>query len=185
MNDEIAFELILLDQMSEEYQKLVLDKIGMTREQAEEIRRRSPLQYPNLFMKPIESFDGVLVPAPAELSRHVDRRSSQFYEAALHPFLLTLWPHLLWVVGVVHAGTRQLTCGGEFQHKTPVDSKSFDPSNLQPGQWCRHTLEKFADSSSFVDGWDEQIVLHMQFQKRSYEGEFVFGLLQSWKPLAE
>jgi hypothetical protein len=166
--------------MFESYQKLMLDRAGMTREQAGEIRRRSPLQYPAIFMKPIESFDGVLAPAPPEFSRQMDRRSSQAEGAVPHPFLLGLWPHLLWVV---HAGTDGITWGGEFQGKSQGDFGSFDPVDLQPGLWCRHTLEKLADSSSFFDGWDEHAVLHMQFSGRSFEGEFIFGLLQSWKAL--
>jgi hypothetical protein len=178
MGADISFELVLLDRMSESYRKLVLDRAGLTEEQANEIRRHSPLQYPAIFMKPIESFDGVLDAAPSELFQQIDRRSSQFEEAEPHLFLLGLWPQLLWVV---HAGANGITWGGEFQPKTTAHSGSFNPADLQPGLWCRHTLERIADGSSIIDGWDEHVVLHLQFSGQSYEGEFIFGLLQSWK----
>lgn len=182
MSDEIAFELVLLDRMFEEYRKLVLDKVGMTREQADEIRRRSPLQYPTLFNKPIESFDGVLIPAPAKFAQEMERRLPQYEDWRPHAFQLVLWPHLLWVV---YEDANGLTRCGEFQHRDPVDRNGFDPIDLKPGLWCMHTLSRLADRSWLDDGWEEHVVLHMQFSDRSFEGEFVFGLLQSWKPIAE
>jgi hypothetical protein len=178
MKDESAFEFVLLERMAEEYQTFLLARERITHERAREIRLASRLQYPTLFMKHIESFDGVLPEAPPSLCDQFDRHSPQFESTNPRAFLLKMWPHLLWVV---HVGEAELTWGGEFQPKFPVDAASFEPGDLRPGQWCRHTLEKLADKVSLIDGWDEHVVLRMQFGDQVFDGDFVFGLLQQWR----
>jgi hypothetical protein len=114
MKDESAFEFVLLERLGEECETFLLARECMTHERAREIGLACRLQYPTLFMNPLESFDGVLREAPPSLWDQFGRYCPQFESINRRVFLLELWPQLLWVV---HFGLAELTWGGEFQRK--------------------------------------------------------------------
>jgi hypothetical protein len=181
MNDvALAFELVLLSRMADNYQQHVLREAGLTSERAAQLRERSPLQYPS-FLKgeSIDDYERMLgVTAERRtLLRNADLSPS--HEYVQHDFALTLWPHLYWSVYAVD----KLTYSGGFLSREEIQPSAFDPANLQPGKCCLSELEALGVKWSLVDGWSEQVILHMDFPSGSYEGEFVFGLLQSWRAI--
>lgn len=174
----LAFELVLLSRMTEEYKIEMLHRAGLSIAESEMIRRTSPLQYPSLFQTTVDVFDGLLSKAAQADSAGI-RSARQFPGAEVHVYNLELWPHLCWVV---HAGSDGRVWGGEFQPRCFAEMSTGDLTPIKPRESCRSTMERVAENSSLVDGWDESVVLEMTFYGERFLCSFVFGLLQDWRP---
>jgi hypothetical protein len=180
MNDAaLAFELVLLSRMVESYQEQVLREAGLTSEHAMRLREQSPLQYLSLWGGSIDDYERLLGVTAEKRTLLRNDNLPTAHDYVQHDFALSLWPHLYWSVFTVD----KLTYSGGFGSRQEIQS-GFDPATLRPGKCCLAGLEALGVKWSLVDGWSEQVILRMDFPSGSYEGEFVFGLLQSWRLLA-
>jgi len=170
----MAFELVLLGRMSNQYQNQILEKANLSSDEANQIRRRCTLQYLDLFETTVkvyeQMFEGIEIritssnSTPTELweTRRVD---------------LILWPHMEWEFVSLNG----IVLTGCFRNRLTISHETFDLNSLQVGAWCKYQLEALALKIEFIDGWSEQMTYQLGFAQGSYEGDFVFGLLQSWK----
>ena len=173
----LAFELVLLSRMNESYQEQVLREADLTAEQAVQLREKSPLRYSSCWERPIDDYERVLAITPERRTQLRDSNLPLDHEYIQHDFALVLWPHLYWAVYAVDG----ITYAGNLRSRDGIQHDAFDPAALRPGHCCLADLEALGIKWTLVDGWSEQVILRMDFPSGSYEGEFVFGLLQSWR----
>lgn len=178
MSARLSFELLLLNTMSEAYRASVLREIMLTEAEASKIRAQCQLKLPAEVGSDLVTYIRILGPEVENTAGY--RMSGALAGSTAHCFILTLWPHLFWVVHRRPDGTSWEV---GFQNQAVIDFKEVEPSTVRVGLWTRTTLEHIADRSEVYDGWDEQVVVRFDFGDRRYEGEFVFGLLQEWRQL--
>lgn len=179
-SSRLGFELMLLERMIESYRASLLADIGLSRADFGRIRALCALTYPDEATIPLLRFIEYL--GPAVKIGPVKRSSEAFAGSDAYYFLLTLWPHLYWVVDVPpDAGERPW--GIEFQNQTQVSLVDIDPAFVRPGVWTFSALEALADEHAIHDGWDEYVVMHLTFGRRRFEGTFVYNLLQDWREI--
>jgi hypothetical protein len=97
-----------------------------------------------------------------------------------HFFVLTLWPHLYWVVN-----TRDdlLPWGIGFRNQVRMPFESINPEVIRPGLWTQSALQPFANDVIFFDGWGETSTWHFHFGRRKFAGIFTFFLLHDWREI--
>ncbi len=156
-----------------EYKLSVLREIGLAEADAAELQKESTLQYPSLAASDLANYQKLLGP---EVPRDNVTGSTAHY------FLLMLWPHLFLVLEEIEKGS---PCAIGFENQAVMTFQAFDPRTIRAGLWTRRALEQIADRHQLYDGWDEEVVVRFTFGDRLFEGTFVFGLLQDWRPVSE
>jgi hypothetical protein len=90
---------------------------------------------------------------------------------------MPIWPDLYWTVNSRPDGT---VWGVGFRNQCEPAASACDPAVVRRGVWTRSSLESIASRVLVHDGWDEEVVLHLEIRGSVYEARFVFGLLQDW-----
>jgi hypothetical protein len=177
----LAFELALLERMMPIYRASILEELGLSDEEERRIRSECTLDLPRDLDRGLEIHTKILGSPLRSLPLEA-RVPDAFRGSIRNVFVLTLWPDLHWVV---YSLPDERTWGAGFESQVPDQLASigpaFDPAFVRPGVWTRPTLERLADRHALHDGWDEQVVIRFAFGARTYEGVFVFGLLQGWR----
>ena len=172
MSRSLNFELVLLERMFRDYKLSVLHDIGITEAEAAGLQKESTLKYPALASSDLASYRKLLGP---EVTRESLTGSSAHY------FTLMLWPHLFWVL---EESGESGPCAIGFENQVVPVFQAFDPRTIRAGLWTRRALEQIADRHQLHDGWDEEVVVRFTFGEILFEGTFVFGLLQEWRPVS-
>lgn len=89
-----------------------------------------------------------------------------------------LWPNVKWVVNSSGEG---LAWGLEFQNQAEPLPAGPSPDLVRPGVCTRRELAQIASADRYVDGWEHVVTVQFTFNSAIYEGDFVYGLLQSWR----
>jgi hypothetical protein len=172
----LAFELILLDRMNGDCQGQILERINLSTEDADQIRRQCKLRYTNLFKSEVKDYEEVLGGTKIRLISS-NSNPPELWET--RRIDLMFWPSMEWEF--VSLNDRVLT--GYFRNKNSISEGKFDPELLRPNACCRDQLESMALHVEFIGGWSEQLTFRFDFLEGSYEGYSVFDLLQNWKKL--
>jgi hypothetical protein len=172
MTNSLSFELVLLDRMSRDYKRSVLHEIGLTEAEAAELQKECTLKYPALAASDLANYRKLLGP---------EVPGNDLTGCNAHYFLLMLWPHLFLVLEEFEKGG---PCAIGFENQAIPIFQAFDPRTIRAGLWTRRALEQIADRHQLHDGWDEEVVVRFSFGDRLFEGIFVFGLLQEWRPVS-
>ncbi len=173
----LAFELVLLGRMNDQYQDQILEKANLSKKEANQIRSRCRLQYLDLFESTVKDYEQTL--SGIEI-RVTSSKSTPTALCETRRFDLILWPYMEWEF--VSLGGIVVT--GCFRNRHKILLETFDPNSVQVGSCCQNQLEALASKVQFVDGWSEQFLLEMDFAEGRYEGDFVFQLLQTWRKLS-
>lgn len=177
MPNRLGLELRLLERMSDRYAKSILREVGLDEADAVQIRAQCQLKLPEQLDSDVAIYTSLL--GAAVKSRSLgDDVPELFAGSTANDFLLTLWPHLYWTVNTRPDGQ---SWGVGFRNQVALNFKSIDPSIIRRGVWTRSALEHLADHHELHDGWDEQVQIRFAFDGATYEGSFVFGLLQDWR----
>lgn len=173
----VGFELLLLERMLESYRASVLADVGLTRKKFATLRAQCSLQHPEELTADVDRLKDVLG-SPLRSEPVVDA-PEPFVGSTAHLFVLTLWPHLYWVVNEQpQRGYRPWGVG--FRNQVQVASAGFEPSLVRVGLWTQSALEAIAATHTLHDGWNEQAEVRFSFGEREFQGKFVYELLQEW-----
>jgi hypothetical protein len=173
----VGFELLLLERMLESYRASVLAGVGLTRKEVAALRANCSLQHPEELTADVDRLKEVLG-SPAR-SEPVMDAPEPFVGSTAHLFVLTLWPHLYWVVNEqAQRGYRPWGVG--FRNQVQFAPSKFEPSLVRAGLWTQSALETIAARHKVHEGWNEQAVVRFSFGEREYQGTFVYELLQEW-----
>jgi hypothetical protein len=162
--------------MASAYRASVLREIGISDAEAARVAAQCQLRLPAELSSDVAVYVGLLGP-PLRTEPLGDRAPKLFPASTEHVFILPLWPHLFWIVNSKPGGG---SWGVGFRNQVELGVTMVDPRVVRPGVWTRHSLEGTARRSVPIDGWDEEIVLRLEFSTQQFEARFVFGLLQEW-----
>lgn len=175
--DLLGFELVLLSRMDEHYQDQILEKANLFSNQACQIRSRCKLQYLDLFKSTIKRYEQELNGIEIRITSS-NSTPTELWET--RRFDLILWPHMEWEFVSLNG----IVVTGCFRNRQVISHETLDLNSLKVGGCCKDQLDALALKIQFLDGWSEQMMYQMDFASGSYEGNFVFGLLQSWRKLS-
>jgi hypothetical protein len=172
MPRRISFDCVLLQRMKEPYRSTVMARNDLSGDDVEKLAAESELSF-NEF--PTASIDRYRTVLGNELW------TTQSDEQTIdHAFALTLWPDLIWMISTDEFG-RPVDMRFARKVPSPLMLGNREP---EPGDWTLLDLKSASRNSEIVDGWDEHQVHRFVIDDECHDGEFVFGLLQSWKPAA-
>ena len=173
----LAFELVLLSRMNEQYQVQILEKANLSIKEANKIRDGCRLQYFDLFQSSVKDYEQTLGGIEIRITSS-NTTSTELWET--RAFDLILWPHMEWELLSLNGKVWT----GHFRNRQAIGHETFDPNTVQAGSCCQNQLEALALKVQFVDGWSEQFLLQLDFAEGRYEGDFAFWLLQTWRKLS-
>lgn len=172
----LAFELMLLERMTDRIRTETLNAIGLDEAEAARISNVCSLRLPEQASSDLADYMRPLG-REAAVKQLDNAESGVFAPSTAHCFTLMLWPHLYWVV---NQGPDGRSWGVGFQNQARVLVPEFEPQFVRPGLWTRPTLHALADAHEVLDGWEESVLERLSFGPRRYDAAFVFGLLQQW-----
>lgn len=176
--DVRAFELSLLRRMTAGIRDRVLRAYGVTPEQATSIAAECPIQLPDRGIARVDDYARVI--GHPVRQRSVPLIQPPFVGLTEHAFILPSWPHLFWVV---HEMSNGLSAYIGFHNQHDIPRHALTPMLFAPEQLTLPVVSQAATKDQYEDGWEEQLVRHLQFGDDKYEAEFVWGLLQHCKKL--
>lgn len=171
-----SFELHILSSMTTDVREPILSSLRMTHEEADRMGANSPIKLPDNGKTPASEYERVLGRAVAEQTCPLAR---DWFEGSVRfSFVLTLWPHLFWVV---HQSRSHMSwsVGFENQH----NSARLSPDAFRPGMVTLSLIAQAAKAGGLHDGWDQNQTHRFEFAEGHYEGDFAWGLLQKWRRL--
>ena len=173
----LGFQMSILLRMDASYCEYVLNDIGISLDTAMHIRDACPFRIPQELGNEIDFYVSKI--GEPVVSLPLTAVPENFANTIAHKFVLTLWPHLFWVVNA-----RENSCSWGVGFQNQVNCSSFlDPKRMRIGLVSLSEIEKAADKCEPVDGWDEDVSYRIEIKGKSYEARFVLGLLQQWKEL--
>ena len=173
MSDNFSFECLLLSRMKEPYRATVLRANRLTEDEAAALASTSAVGFPEVLRGSLESYRRSLGETVA--------RSTETSGPLSHAFPLKLWSSMCWLV---HVDAKGRTTGIEFAPRVE-QLLPVSPVAMNPGEWTLGEIRRMANEIELVDGWDEHAVMRVVIDGNAFDGEFVFGLLQSWKRCAD
>lgn len=96
-----------------------------------------------------------------------------------HAFILPSWPHMFWIV---REGPNGDTFSAGFENQYAAAARCLKPQLIRPELVTLDLIKQVAREWKFYDGWDEDVTVHFSFPEGTFEGRFVWGLLQEWQP---
>ncbi len=144
--------------------------------EADAIEAACPIQSPSQGHHRIATYEELLGPP-------VVRRAAPApaYAGSIeHAFILSLWPHLFWTVRESATGE---TFSVGFENQFAPASQTLEPACFRPEFVTLGLLQRVAEKWALQDGWEMDLVVRFEFPSGTFEGRFLWGLLQEWNRL--
>lgn len=166
--------------MSERIRAAVLDGLGLSQEESDRLEATCPIRLPdpNLGRQtPISLYEELLGRAVLQRAAAPPSHAG----ATEHAFILPSWPHMFWTVREAATGE---TFSVGFENQCAVPARYLKPQCIRPELITLDLLKRIAHEWKFHDGWDWYVTMHFQFHEGTFEGRFVWGLLQEWRKVS-